>query len=418
MNRFPIRASLASARPIATHAALLVLVAMPLAPAPSPALAQDGGAAPDDARAADAYPRFPRGEFPLTDHERASVSFDEIRSGGPPRDGIPAIDAPRFVTSEAAGEWLAPREPVIVLERDGEAKAYPLQILIFHEIVNDTIGELPVAVTFCPLCNASIVFERRVDGRTLDFGTTGRLRNSDLVMYDRQSESWWQQFTGRGIIGRYDGTRLTSVPSRIAAAEEFAAAFPDGRVLSRETGHRRPYGQNPYRGYDSIDNSPFLYDGELDPRLPPMARVLALDDVGGSRLVPLSLLEREPLLHLEANGERVLVSGLGRSASALDTARIADGRDVPAAAAWRAAVDGRELAFELDDEGRLVDVETGSRWDGFGRAIDGELAGAALEQVDRGVHFAFAWLAFEPGAAVEGAEADGAAGAGADDGEG
>jgi hypothetical protein len=122
-----------------------------------------------------------RAEWPRTDFGKYTVPLSEIESGGPPKDGIPAIDRPRFVNPKDAARWLDPREPVIVFEHRGDARAYPLQILMFHEIVNDVVAGTPVAVTFCPLCNASIVFDRRVDGTLLDFGTTGKLRKSDLV---------------------------------------------------------------------------------------------------------------------------------------------------------------------------------------------------------------------------------------------
>ena len=139
-------------------------------------------------------------------------------SGGPPKDGIPSIDNPVFV---AAGEidHLADTEPVISVLLGGEHRAYPLQILMWHEIVNDTAGGVPVSVTFCPLCNSAVVYDRRVGDAVLDFGTTGKLRNSDLVMYDRQTESWWQQFTGEGIVGVHTGTVLKRLPSRV---ESFA----------------------------------------------------------------------------------------------------------------------------------------------------------------------------------------------------
>jgi hypothetical protein len=141
-----------------------------------------------------------RQEWPHTDFSQHSVNYDEIFSGGPPKDGIPAIDRPSFIPVKEA-EDLAPREPVISIEAGGEARAYPLRIMIWHEIVNDIVGGTPIAVTWCPLCNSSIVFDRRVAGRTLSFGTTGKLRNSDLVMYDRETESWWQQFSGECIVG-------------------------------------------------------------------------------------------------------------------------------------------------------------------------------------------------------------------------
>ncbi len=206
-----------------------------------------------------------------TDFSRRNVSLAEFQSGGPPRDGIPAIDRPKFVDVEAADVWMADREPVILVEHGGETRVYPIQILIWHEIVNDEIGGTPVAATFCPLCNTAIVFDRRVAGETLDFGTTGKLRNSDLVMYDRQTQSWWQQFGGKALVGRHAGERLEQLPARIVGWGEARRTFPAARVLSRDTGHSRDYGQNPYEGYDDVDTPPFFAaanddDGRLPPR--------------------------------------------------------------------------------------------------------------------------------------------------------
>ena len=135
-----------------------------------------------------------------TNWERRLISTDELLSGGPPRDGIPSIDDPQFVTATEAEEWIFGNEPVIAVEINGEARAYPLQILTWHEIVNDTLGDVPIIITFCPLCNSAIVFERTLDGESVEFGTSGLLRNSDLVMYDRQTETLWQQFTGEALI--------------------------------------------------------------------------------------------------------------------------------------------------------------------------------------------------------------------------
>ncbi|MDP9458067.1 MAG: DUF3179 domain-containing protein, partial [Actinomycetota bacterium] len=136
-----------------------------------------------------------------TDFDKHSVSYEEILSGGPPKDGIPAIDEPRFVGVEEAGEWLEPEEPVILLQVGDEARAYPIQVITWHEIVNDRVNGTPVVVTFCPLCNTAIAYQSTLDGRELTFGTTGRLRFSNLIMYDRQTESWWQQATGDAIAG-------------------------------------------------------------------------------------------------------------------------------------------------------------------------------------------------------------------------
>jgi len=351
------------------------------------------------------FVQFPQGEFPQTNYKKASVDISEIMTGGPPRDGIPSINFPQFIDIEAASEWLKDPEPVISLQHKGVVKAYPLQILMYHEIANDEIAGDPVAVTFCPLCNASIVFERALgegDSRVvLDFGTTGRLRKSDLVMYDRQTESWWQQFTGKGIIGDYTDTELVRLPSQIISFGEFRKAFPDAEVLSKETGYLRFYGQNPYGGYDDINNNPFLFRGEIDSRLPAMERVLSIRSESNTQLVPLSKLRDIPVANLTVDDQSVVVFAATMAASALDKSEIATSRAVPAAAAFRASssMADEALTFVLK-EGVIEDEQTGSRWNAFGLSTSGKLKGSQLEQLDDGVHFAFAWLAFDPDANI------------------
>ncbi len=342
-----------------------------------------------------AAPSFLTAEWPRTDFSRRTVELEEIQSGGPPKDGIPAIDQPRFVSTGAAGAWLNDDEPVIVVQIDNDARAYPLQILMYHEIVNDRVGGLSVAVTFCPLCNASIVFERQLDGVTLDFGTTGRLRMSDLVMYDRQTESWWQQFTGKGIVGQYAGTELTEVRSQITSFADFRAVYPAGKVLSRATGFSRPYGNNPYRGYDNINQTPFLLDDPADPRLPPMERVLGISVGDQHRVHPFSELQRYPVINSEFIGVPYVVFSKEGLRSALDAAQISESRTVPAAVAFNRVGDEGVYSFTARD-GRIFDEQTGSEWNLFGHAVSGPRAGEKLEPVAGGVHFAFAWLAFRP----------------------
>ncbi len=213
-----------------------------------------------------------------TDFSHRTVPLDEIVPGGPPKDGIPAIDRPRFDSVAEAERWLVAREPVAVVTVGDEARAYPLQILIWHEIVNDVIAGQPVAVTYCPLRNTALAFDRRMDGVVLDFGTTGRLRYSDLVMYDRQTQSWWQQATGEGIVGTYARRRLRFIPAPVMSWRDFRTTYPDGRVLSRNTGYVRPYGRNPYAGYDTR-SGPIagFFRGAGDARLPALERVVAVD---------------------------------------------------------------------------------------------------------------------------------------------
>lgn len=339
------------------------------------------------------------GEWDKTNFDIRSVEMSEIMSGGPSKDGIPAIDKPEFVSLAEAANWLHPREPVIALRIGDTARAYPIQILIWHEIVNDELAEIPVTVTFCPLCNASIVFNRQHAGRTLDFGTTGRLRLSDMVMYDRQTESWWQQFTGEGIVGVMTGEVLQQLPSQIIAFEDFVAAYPNGDVLSRETGYRRDYGNNPYAGYDSIDQSPFLYNGKIDPRLPPMERVLSVVDGDNTLLFPFSAMDKAPLIHHKLGDQALVVFAHHNMRSALDKRSIANSRDIHAAAAFDRRLGNRELSFDFID-GTVIDRETQSEWGPTGLATSGPLKGKRLRQIDSGVHFAFAWLAFDGAAEI------------------
>lgn len=259
-----------------------------------------------------------RSEWPDTDFSKRSIDLDEIMSGGPPKDGIPSIDDPKFVTV-AEVDNLAPTEPVIGLTINGDARAYPLRVLTWHEIVNDTVGGVPVAVTYCPLCNSAIAFDRRVNGEAVEFGTTGKLRHSDLVMYDRKTESWWQQFLGEAIVGELTGTRLEALPTRLEAWERFAARHPDGRVLVPNNPNLRRYGANPYVGYDSA-SAPFLYVGEYPEGIAPMARVVAVDDQAWS----LDLLRREK----RVEQDDLVVSWEPGQNSALDARAIAEGQDV------------------------------------------------------------------------------------------
>ncbi len=276
-----------------------------------------------------------------TDFGRHTVPLSAFPGGGPGKDGIPALDHPRF-GRVAAIDFLKPQEPVIELVVKGDARAYPLQILIWHEIADDRVGGVPVAVTFCPLCNTAIVFDRRVRGRTLSFGTTGNLRNSDLVMYDRQTESWWQQLGGAAVVGRYAGTHLRQLPARIVSWRDFARRYPKGLVLTRNTGFNRAYGENPYTGYDDVGSPPFFPTAHQDDkRLPPKERVVFVEIGGKAAAVPFSVLASKREVRFELAGHALVTHFRGEAASALDQVDISQGRRVG-------------TAEVLDEQGRLV----------------------------------------------------------------
>jgi hypothetical protein len=330
-----------------------------------------------------------------TDFSRCSVALDEFTSGGPGRDGIPPLDHPRFESPEQADRWLNPREPVIYLEIAGDAAAYAIEILTWHEIVNDEVGGVPVTVTFCPLCNTAIAFDRRLDGVVLDFGTTGNLRDSDLVMWDRQTESWWQQATGEALVGELTGKRLTMVPASLISWEDFRQQRPNGRVLSRNTGYQRDYGRNPYVGYDAIGQSPFLFRGPADGRLRPMERVVTVSLGGESVAYPFPALKERWLIADIVGSAPIVVFYDAGVASALDAGSIAAGREVGASAVYSREVDGQLLTFVWTGDA-FVDLETGTRWTFLGEAAAGPLSGQRLTPVVHNDAFWFASAAFFP----------------------
>jgi len=330
-----------------------------------------------------------------TDFSIHSIPYLEILSGGPPKDGIPAIDNPKFVSVSEADDWLEDVEPVIMIDRNSDSRAYPIQILMWHEIVNDEVGDDPIVVTFCPLCNTGIAFERTVDGQVFDFGTTGRLRNSNLIMYDRQTETWWQQATGEGIAGEMTGTQLVFLPAAMISWKDFKTAHPDGLVLSRETGFSRAYGNNPYTGYDNINSSPFLFRGDTPDELPAMARVLTVELNGDAVAYPNDVLQEQHVVNDRIGETEVVVIWQAGTASALDESKIATSSDVGAANVFSRELDGQTLTF-IYDGSIIIDEQTGSEWDVLGKAVSGELAGKQLEPIVAINHFWFSWAAFMP----------------------
>ncbi len=380
-----------------TACATMTPIQMPL-PTPTPLPPASVELLPEEPAPARAQAEF------STDFSRHTVPFSEILSGGPPKDGIAAIDSPQFVSVSDADAWLEPQEPVILVEIGGDARAYPIQILTWHEIVNDTLGSVPVSVTFCPLCNTGIAFERSFDGLVLDFGTTGRLRFSNLIMYDRQTETWWQQATGEGIAGQYAGSRLTFVPAAMVSWADFKEAHPDGDVLSRVTGFSHPYGQNPYPGYDDVNRSPFLYQGPATPgELPPMARVGTVELGGEAVAYPYDVMQTVHVVNDTVGGTPIVVMWAPGTASALDAGSVAGGADVGAVTTYARELDGEVLTFAFDGE-HVVDEQTGSEWDVLGTAVSGPLEGKKLTPVVSINHFWFSWAAFMPDTRVYQAE--------------
>lgn len=326
--------------------------------------------------------------------------FEEIISGGVGRDGIPPLDNPLIDDQATADLWLQPKSPVISVEIDGMARAYPLAILIQHEIVNDVIGETPIAVTFCPLCNSAIIFDRRVEGDTLRMGVSGLLRNSDLIMWDDLTQSWWQQLTGEGIVGTYTGKLLDIVPSQVVGYSAFKEQYPSGEVLSTQG---RSYGTNPYANYDS-SSQPFLFTGTIDTRLYATTRVLGVDLNELTVAYSFDTLTKEMVINDTVGETDVVALWQPGSVSALDNGFIDVSKDVGMAGLFERTLNGQVLTFSINGDA-IVDDQTGSTWNIFGSATSGELTGSQLQQINAFPHFWFAWAAFHPDTDLYGYEA-------------
>ncbi len=337
-----------------------------------------------------------RGAGWATDFHVAAVPLGEVRPGGVPRDAIAPIDAPLFVDGAAADARLDAREPVVVFAVGADARAYPLRVLVWHEVVNDVVGGRPVAVTYCPRTNAARVFERRVQGAALRLGVTGVLRHGGLLMWDTLTQSWWQQFTGEALVGGLTGLRLPARPSLLVSYAAFRRAHPAGLVLGAHREAPAPYGRTPYAGHDTRTGAPPFFDGLPDPRLPPTERVLALDLDGHAAAYAFSLLARRRVLNDQIGARPAAAFWVPGTLSALDAPRIPDARDVGAAAAYDRRVNDRALTFEFT-AGAFRDRETGSSWTFHGRAHAGPLAGTHLLPLVHQTPLWFAWPAFHPG---------------------
>jgi hypothetical protein len=305
------------------------------------------------------------------------VPLEKIVSGGPPRDGIPSIDKPKFLSLEEA-TFMQDGDIIIGLRHNGMTKAYPLKILVWHEIVNDDIGGLPVAITYCPLCFTSMVFDRTIDANVVEFGTSGKLYNSNLVMYDRLSDSLWSQAMGKGIVGKYSGHDLKKVPFDLAYWKEWKQLYPNTLVLSTDTGSARPYGVDPYGDYYTSQAIYFPVE-HRDDRLGPKELVMGLEDNGSYKAYNLKDVEGKKVINDSVGEKKVLLVSLYpfmiRS--------------------YDRTLDGRVLEFQLDND-KLIDKQTGGEWNFEGQAVSGPLQGKQLARLALDPSFWFSWAAFHP----------------------
>ncbi len=312
-----------------------------------------------------------------TNGQNHIIPLEKIKSGGPPKDGIPSIDTPEF--TEASQEYhVSDSDTVLGLEINGDVRAYPLSILVWHEIVNDNVGGVPVAVTYCPLCFTNQVFERVIDGQEVEFGTSGKLYNSNLVMYDRLTNSYWSQALGKAIVGELTGYELSTIPFDVIRWGDWKSLHPDSVVLTTNTGHIRAYGVDPYGNYYTETRILFPVEN-TDDRMHPKEIILGFNDGDVYKAYKQQDVESAVIINDQINNNPIFLVSLYP-----ENAR-----------AFERTVDGKVLEFFFKDES-IIDKETNSEWNYDGVAISGALVGTELNRIPFNPGFWFEWIAFHP----------------------
>lgn len=315
-----------------------------------------------------------------------------VVSGGPPKDGIPSIDAPDFLSREAADAFLREDDVVFGIDVNGDVRAYPQRILVWHEIVNDAFGDLQIAITYCPLTGSPLAFRSHdPGGAPVTFGTTGKLVNSNLLMYDRRTDSHWPQIFATAIRGSRRGEALEELPLVWTTWSRWRTAHPDSRVLGPNTGFLRDYGADPYGSYTPLSGYyasdqlwfPVLYRSD---RFPAKKVVYGLRHGGASLAIPLQEFRGIQVANVTVGGDPLALLYDGT----VDTIR-----------AFGRRLEGQTLTLSAQP-GRFVDAQTGTTWSAEGVALDGPFAGAALPPVNAFPVMWFAWYAFYPRTAVYG----------------
>ena len=334
-----------------------------------------------------------------TEEEKSIVPLDQILSGGPPPDGIPSIDNPKFISVQEASKFLKDSELVLGLNINGDVRAYPLQILVWHEIVNDNVGAVPVAITYCPLCFTNQVFNRTVDERVVvEFGTSGKLYNSNLVMYDRTTKTLWSQALAEGIVGKYAGTKLQRVPFDVAYWKEWKQLYPDSKVLSRDTGSNRPYGADPYGDY--YTNSDVLFPVSYkDSRLDLKEIVVGFENKGQFKAYKQQDIENKKVINDQVNGKSIaLFSSYPFMVRAYDPL-VVEG----VGGGGQQTIVLLQFDYNTKDKS-FIDKQTGSLWNFEGKAISGQMKGKQLTRLPFDEGFWFEWVAFHPKSALYSAD--------------
>ncbi len=316
-------------------------------------------------------------EIMITNGVKHLVPLEKIRSGGPPKDAIPSIDNPKFIAASEA-TFVSDDEIIVGLKINEETKAYPLSILVWHEIVNDYVDDTPVSVTYCPLCYTTQVFDRRINDQVVEFGVSGKLYNSNLVMYDRLTDSLWSEILGKAIVGELTGYELDRIPFDLVKWGNWKTLYPETLILTTDTGYQRPYGTDPYGDYYTDPRVLFPIENQ-DNRLNPKEIIVGFSDDQNRKAYRLADLELVKVVNDEIGEKKLLL--LSNSPTMV---RIFD-----------RTINGKTLEFQISDD-KLIDKNTNSEWNVEGVAVEGSLKGSKLTRMVHEPGFWFSWAAFYP----------------------
>ncbi len=318
-----------------------------------------------------------------TNGVKHNIPLDKIRSGGPPKDGIPSIDNPVFAEISNS-QFMSDSDTVIGLEINGEAKAYPIFILVWHEIINDRVGGIPVAITYCPLCYTNQVFERIINGVEVEFGTSGKLYNSNLLMYDRLTESYWSQALGIAVKGELTGYQLNLIPFDVITWKDWITLHPDTVILTTDTGYIRSYATDPYGNYYTDPRIMFPVE-HSDDRMHPKEIIIGFNQDNIYKAYKQNDIESNIIINDSIGDTSVMLISLYS-----ENAR-----------AFERTIDDVILDFEYVD-GQILDLQTNSEWNYDGLSISGKYGGMQLERMPIEPGFWFEWVAFHPQTLVYG----------------
>jgi hypothetical protein len=344
-----------------------------------------------------------------TDTSKHTVELADLTMAAQ-KDELHTLDYPSFIHKSDPKYSFYEYEPVIALTFNGVTKAYPLSILTLYELSNDSIGGKELMITFCPMCNAAVVYNRHIkhDGTDylLDFGVSGILMHNDMVMYDKQTNSWWEQLMGSGIVGKLSGINLEMMPAYLISVKDYFDRFPEGLILSPDNihlivdrKHHRPFHHLDHKT-KSLDTAFFIPE-KIDPRLPPLERVLDIHVDDHITIYPFSVLAHKEVINEVFDGLHFTIFFHKETVSVMDEDKLSHSHKVGSAVAFRSELNGVNYTFHKSGH-YFKDDQTGSLWDITGFCREGTLKGKQLWLMPYSNHFAFAFLAFFPDSKIYG----------------